>query len=91
MEFGPSAITGPGSGESEGIHPITLASEESAHRVRGTNRIPCFTSFGPILEIAEFADRAPVVRCRCRADKARGMSGPANSDVVWGCVTLSRQ
>ncbi|WP_431957751.1 hypothetical protein [Nocardia lijiangensis] len=50
--------TGPGSQESEEIHPIALALEESAHRIRGVNRIPCYTEFGPVIEIATFAQRA---------------------------------
>ncbi|MEV0032952.1 hypothetical protein [Nocardia sp. NPDC050793] len=49
---------GPGSRESEEIHPIALALEESAHRIRGVNRIPCYTEFGPVIEIAAFARRA---------------------------------
>ncbi|QIS09669.1 hypothetical protein [Nocardia arthritidis] len=49
--------TGPGSLDSEEIHPIALMLEESAHRIRGVNRIPCYTEFGPVIEIAEFAER----------------------------------
>jgi hypothetical protein len=50
--------TGPGSLDGEGIHPIALLLEESAHRVGGVNRIPCFTAFGPVIEFDEFAQRA---------------------------------
>ncbi|WP_063057257.1 hypothetical protein [Nocardia salmonicida] len=42
----------------EGIHPIAGALEESVHRIRGVNRIPCYTEFGPSNEIAAFAQRA---------------------------------
>ncbi|MFR9751077.1 hypothetical protein ACL02S_08565 [Nocardia sp. 004] len=58
VELGLPDATGPGSLGGEGIHPVALALEESVHQVRGPNRIPCFTSFGPIFEIVEFADRA---------------------------------
>ncbi|TCJ96878.1 hypothetical protein [Nocardia alba] len=44
--------------DSEEIPPIARALEESAHRVRGVNRIPCYTEYGPSIEIAAFAQRA---------------------------------
>ncbi|MEU5757643.1 hypothetical protein [Nocardia sp. NPDC047648] len=50
--------TGPGALDGEGIHPVALALEESTHRIRGVNRIPCFTSFGPVTAVDEFAQRA---------------------------------
>ncbi|MBF6062057.1 hypothetical protein IU500_19075 [Nocardia terpenica] len=50
--------TGPGSLDCEGIHPVALLLEDSAHRVRGVNRIPCYTAFGPVIEFDEFAQRA---------------------------------
>ncbi|MEV0293271.1 hypothetical protein [Nocardia sp. NPDC050710] len=50
--------TGPGSLDGDGIHPIALALEESAHRIRGVNRIPCYTAFGPVAAFDEFAQRA---------------------------------
>ncbi|WP_067862814.1 hypothetical protein [Nocardia shimofusensis] len=51
--------TAPGEAlETDGIHPIALLLEESAHRVRGVNRIPCFTSYGPAIARQEFAQRA---------------------------------
>ncbi|MFJ1455299.1 hypothetical protein [Nocardia sp. N2S4-5] len=50
--------TGSGALDGEGIHPIALLLEESAHRIRGVNRIPCFTAFGPVVELDEFALRA---------------------------------
>ncbi|MEV6427680.1 hypothetical protein [Nocardia sp. NPDC051463] len=49
--------TGPGSRGSDEIHPIALKLEESAHGIRGVNRIPCYTEFGPIIEFDEFAHR----------------------------------
>ncbi|MEV4129535.1 hypothetical protein [Nocardia sp. NPDC049707] len=55
--LGLPAATGPGSLSSDEIHPIALQLEESAHRVRGLNRIPCYTEFGPVLELDEFAHR----------------------------------
>jgi hypothetical protein len=58
VELGPPDATGPGSSHGEGIHPIALALEEGAHRIRRVNGIPCFPSFGPVLAIAEFAERA---------------------------------
>lgn len=51
-------LTGPGSLGGEGIHPIALALEESVHRLRGVNRIPCFTAFGTVPAFDEFAQRA---------------------------------
>ncbi|MFD4355070.1 hypothetical protein ACFWPX_21120 [Nocardia sp. NPDC058518] len=50
--------TGPGALGGEGIHPIALALEESVHRIEGVNRIPCYTSFGPVNALSEFAHRA---------------------------------
>ncbi|BDU00730.1 hypothetical protein [Nocardia sputorum] len=50
--------TRPGALHGEGIHPVALALEESTHRIRGVNRIPCFTSFGPVTAVDEFAQRA---------------------------------
>ncbi|MFD4456993.1 hypothetical protein [Nocardia sp. NPDC058480] len=50
--------TGPGALDGEGIHPIALALEESVHRIEGVNRIPCYTSFGPVTAFDEFAQRA---------------------------------
>lgn len=44
--------------ESEGIHPVALALEESVHRIRGVNRIPCYTEFGPVMDVMMFAQRA---------------------------------
>ncbi|MBF6330946.1 hypothetical protein [Nocardia transvalensis] len=49
--------SGPGSLDNDEIHPIALLLEESAHRVRGVNRIPCYTGFGPVGEILDFAVR----------------------------------
>ncbi|MEU6186418.1 hypothetical protein [Nocardia sp. NPDC047038] len=51
-------VTGPSTLDGEGIHPIAMALEESTHRIRGWNRIPCFTSFGPVTAVDEFAQRA---------------------------------
>lgn len=58
VELGLPDSTGASSFGGAGIPPIALALEESVHRVRGRNRIPCFTAFGAIAEIAEFAERA---------------------------------
>ncbi|WP_141718055.1 hypothetical protein [Nocardia altamirensis] len=49
--------TGPGSLASEEIHPIALILEGSAHRIRGVNRIPCYTEFGQVSEIDNLAER----------------------------------
>ncbi|WP_280315901.1 hypothetical protein [Nocardia abscessus] len=56
--LGSPDATGPGALDGEGIHPVALALEESTHRIRGVNRIPCFTSFGPVTAVDEFAQRA---------------------------------
>jgi hypothetical protein len=58
VELGLPDETGPGALDGEGIHPIALALEESAHRIKGVNRIPCYTSFGPVTAFDEFAQRA---------------------------------
>ncbi|BCK57381.1 hypothetical protein [Nocardia wallacei] len=58
VELGLPDATGVGALDGEGIHPIALLLEESAHRIRGINRIPCFTAFGPVVELDEFAQRA---------------------------------
>lgn len=50
--------SGPGALDGEGIHPVALALEESVHRLRGGDRIPCYTSFGQDSAIDEFAQRA---------------------------------
>lgn len=50
-------LTGPGSLASEEIHPIALMLEESVHRIRGVNRIPCYTEFGMVSEIDNWAER----------------------------------
>ncbi|MGV9543126.1 hypothetical protein ACWDSF_17570 [Nocardia beijingensis] len=55
VELGLPDATVPGALDGEGIHPIALALEESTHRIRGVNRIPCFTSFGPVTAVDEFA------------------------------------
>lgn len=58
VELGLPDATVPGALDGEGIHPVALALEESTHRIRGVNRIPCFTSFGPVTAVDEFAHRA---------------------------------
>ncbi|MEU1955230.1 hypothetical protein [Nocardia rhamnosiphila] len=45
-------------GDTEGIHPIALVLEESAHKIRGVNRIPCYTEFGPVVDVMSFAQRS---------------------------------
>ncbi|MFD6102019.1 hypothetical protein ACFWFQ_05085 [Nocardia salmonicida] len=50
--------SGPGALDGEGIHPLALVLEESVHRIEAANRIPCFTSFGPVAALDEFAQRA---------------------------------
>ncbi|MFC9435434.1 hypothetical protein [Nocardia sp. NPDC057030] len=49
--------TGPGSLAGQGIHPIALLLEESVHRIRGVNRIPCYTEFGQVSELDNVAER----------------------------------
>ncbi|WP_446225573.1 hypothetical protein ACTWPB_11080 [Nocardia sp. IBHARD005] len=49
---------GVGAFDGEGIHPIALVLEGSVHRIEGVNRIPCYTSFGPVIAFDEFAQRA---------------------------------
>lgn len=51
-------VPDPAETESEGIHQIALALEESVHRIRGVNRIPCYTEFGPVMDVMMFAQRA---------------------------------
>ncbi|MFF0544508.1 hypothetical protein ACFYTF_16890 [Nocardia thailandica] len=51
-------LAGPDAPGGTGIHPVALALEAGVHRIDGTNRIPCYTSFGPIPDIDEFAQRA---------------------------------
>ncbi|MEV5649795.1 hypothetical protein AB0L57_16245 [Nocardia sp. NPDC052254] len=58
VDLGVPDPAGPGSLAGEGIHPIALALEDSAHKIHGANRIPCFTAFGPISALDEFAQRA---------------------------------
>ncbi|MBF6193590.1 hypothetical protein [Nocardia implantans] len=58
VELGMPDAAGPGALHDEGIHPVALALEESTHRIREVNRIPCFTSFGPVTAVDEFAQRA---------------------------------
>ncbi|WP_459547354.1 hypothetical protein [Nocardia sp. X0981] len=58
VELGPPETAGPGAFDGEGIHPVALLLEESAQRIRGTNRIPCFTAFGGVTALDEFAQRA---------------------------------
>lgn len=55
--LGPGTTT-PDSSDSEEIPPIARALEKSAHSVRGVNRIPCYTEYGPSIEVAAFAQRA---------------------------------
>ncbi|MFD3462953.1 hypothetical protein ACFWVM_24840 [Nocardia fluminea] len=50
--------TGPGALDGEGIHPIALVLEASVQRIEAANRIPCYTSFGPVTALDEFAQRA---------------------------------
>lgn len=58
VELGPPEATGPGALDGEGVHPVALLPEESAQRIRGANRIPCFTAFGQVTALDEFAQRA---------------------------------
>ncbi|WP_280402665.1 hypothetical protein [Nocardia carnea] len=58
VELGPPEATGPGALDGEGIHPVALLLEESVQRIRGANRIPCFTAFGQVTALNEFAQRA---------------------------------
>ncbi|MEU6565126.1 hypothetical protein [Nocardia nova] len=52
MELGPPEATAL---HTEGIHPVAQLLEASARRVRDS--IPCFTSFGPVTPLDEFAQR----------------------------------
>lgn len=58
VELGPPEAAGPGAIDGEGIHPVALLLEKSTQHIRGANRIPCFTAFGRVTALSEFAERA---------------------------------